>query len=308
MKNKYLQLFGCFFSIAFFLIFSLAVQGLSFPVPKANNDLIGAPQIAEVTAGEDFSDVALRFGIGYYELFEANPGVNPDEPPTASELIVPTQYILPAELKANMILINVAEMRLYYRPKEGNLVYIFPVGIGKVDWDTPTGEMHVVEKIEHPVWVVPDAILKLRAAQGDILPKVVPAGPENPLGSYALRLSGGSYLIHGTNLPAGVGRRSSAGCIRLYETDIKKLFSMVTIGTPVLIINQPYKAGWLDNKLYLEAHLPLLEQRLEAVSGDMSQVIRVIDAASSAHRANINWKKAFKIAKEHLCVPRPIED
>jgi|WetSurMetagenome_2_1015567.scaffolds.fasta_scaffold64908_2 L,D-transpeptidase ErfK/SrfK len=268
---------------------------------------VGATQTATVREGEDFSDIAERYDVGYYELFEANPGVDPDNPQAGTILIVPTQYILPNELKPNTIVINLAEMRLYYQPKVGQKVYIFPVGIGKEDWETPLGVMRIITKTKNPQWFVPDSILKFRRKIGDPLPKVMPAGPENPLGSYALRLSRSDYLIHGTNVSAGVGRRSSAGCIRLYEKDIAELFSLVEIGTTVQIINKPYKAGWINGKLYFEAHMPLLEQRIE-MGGDTKPAIDEVEAANKNHAVQVNWQEVTKIAEEHLGIPQRVDE
>ena len=294
-------------SLFFLLALSSRCFALNFPLPTNGNTIFGHPQTAIVQNGEDFSDVALRFKIGYYEIFESNPGIDPDTPPNGSVLVIPTQYILPPELKSNMILINLAEMRLYFIPQGQKTVYVFPVGIGKSGWDTPMGPTKIISKIKHPSWTVPKSIKEFRASKGDILPDVVPAGPDNPLGDYALRLSYHNYLIHGTNLPAGVGRRSSAGCIRLYDDNIETLFNLVKVGTKVLIINEPYKSGWLNGKFYLEAHMPLLEQRLAKKNGDMSSVIKAINQAEPKNRlAKVNWKRSFKVARQHLTIPRII--
>lgn len=279
--------------------------GLSFQLPTAGNSLVGEVKTAQVEEGENFSDVGIRFDVGYYEMFESNPGINPDQPPQNTVLIVPTQYLLPPELNQGNIVINLAEMRLYYRPQGKNKVYIFPVGIGKEDWGTPVGEMTIVEKIKNPTWTVPESIYKFRKSIGDNLNHTMPPGPDNPLGKYALRLSQGNYLIHGTNLPAGVGRRSTAGCIRLYSADIEYLYNSVTIGTKVLIINQPYKVGWSGKKLYLEAHLPLFEERLK-MGDDMKQVLDAVASAARNHQVTIDWQKVDRIAKEHLTVPRVV--
>lgn len=279
--------------------------GLSFNLPQGGDTLVGVVKTAQVKEDENFSDVALRFDVGYYEMFEANPGVNPDNPPVNTVLIIPTQYILPHELKQDTMVINLAEMRLYYQPKTENKVYIYPVGIGKEDWETPLGQMTIVQKIKNPTWIVPESIYKFRESIGDKVNRVNPPGPDNPLGKYALRLSQRNFLIHGTNLPSGVGRRSTAGCIRLYGTDIEPLFRMVSIGTKVLIINKPYKAGWLGKKLYLEAHMPLFEQRLE-MGDDMKPAIDVVTNAAKGRNIFVNWKKVGEIAKEHLTVPRVI--
>jgi L,D-transpeptidase ErfK/SrfK len=83
---------------------------------------------------------------------------------------------------------------------------------------------------------------------------MVPPGPNNPMGDYALYLALKGYAIHGTNAPYGVGRRVSHGCIRLYPEDIRELYARVRVGTPVTIVDQPAKAGWYDGTLYLEVH------------------------------------------------------
>lgn len=296
-----------FLILALFAFFiSVPIFALHFVSPKAGDTVLGFPQTTEVKDGEDFSDVAMRTGIGFYELYEANPSFDTENPPSATELIIPTQYVLPKEFHENLVLVNLAEMRIYFRPYGRNMIYVFPVGIGKVDWDTPLGMMSIAEKVAHPTWRAPASVRKNHADLGDILPTVIPAGPENPLGSYKLRLSNPNYLIHGTNIPAGVGRRSSAGCMRLYEQDIDLLFHMVKIGTPVLIINQPYKVGWLNGKLYLEAHLPLLEQRIVMGEGDRTLLNDAIMEANKTRHVKIDWKKAYQIADEHLGVPRPI--
>ena len=285
--------------------FSQVVFASSFDLPKPGDNVVGYVKIAQAQEDDDFSDIARRFDVGYYEMFEANPGVDPDNPRVNTILIVPTQYVLPPEIKPNRIVVNLAEMRLYYQPKNEKRIYIFPVGIGKEDWDTPLGEMTVIKKVKDPKWIAPDSIYNFRKSIGDPVERVVPAGPDNPLGKYELRLSRQTFLIHGTNLPDGVGRRSSAGCIRLYPEDIEQLYKMVDVGTSVLIINKPYKAGWLNNKLYLEAHMPLLEQRIE-MGDDVKPALAVVEEANKDRKITIDWSKVTKIAQEHLTVPREI--
>ncbi|EKE01376.1 MAG: hypothetical protein ACD_21C00149G0007 [uncultured bacterium] len=295
-----------FFISILILVFPLIGYGLTFDLPKHGYTLVGEAKTAQIRSGdENFSDIAEKFSVGYYEIFEANPGINPDNPAIGTVLVIPTQYILPLELKSNTMVINLAEMRLYYQPKNTNKIHIYPIGIGKEDWETPTGEMTIVNKIKNPTWVVPESIYKFRQSIGDKVPRSIPPGPDNPLGHYALRLSQQKYLIHGTNLPSGVGRRSTAGCIRLYEPDIKQLYNMVDIGTRVVIINKPYKAGWSGKKLYLEAHMPLLEQRIE-MGESVKPVFDVITATTKNHKIIVDWVKAAKIAREHLTLPRAL--
>ena len=167
----------------------------------------------------------------------------------------------------------------------------------------------MVEKIKDPKWIVPDSIYKFRKSIGDKVERVIQPGPDNPLGKYKLRLANPAFLIHGTNLPEGVGRRGTAGCIRLYEKDIEQLYNLVNIGTRVVTINKPYKTGWSGKKLYLEAHMPLFEQRIE-MGENVKPVFDAITAAikNKDHNNNvmIDWVKAAKIGREHLTVPRAI--
>lgn len=301
--SKYL-FFYSFIALVFFLS-SIDSYALVFDLPKDGSRIVGTPTNTVVGENEDFSDIAQEFDLGYYELFEANPGVDADDPPVNTELVIPTEYILPAELHNNIV-INLPEMRLYFQPKDENKVYIFPVGIGKADWETPVGTYKITEKIIDPKWIVPNSIYKFRQKIGDTVPRVVMPGPDNPLGKYALRLSSKDFiLVHGTNAPEGVGRRSSAGCIRLYPHDIDMLFHMVSVGTPVTIINSPYKVVWKNNKIYLESHMPLFEQRVH-LGTDTSPVTHLVEAIDAKHTASIDWPKVTRIAEEHVVVPQVV--
>mgnify|MGYP000238011588 CR=1 FL=1 len=158
------------------------------------------------------------------------------------------------------MVINLAEMRLYYYPPAESdgprRVETYPISVGRMDWGTPLGETQITEKTEDPYWFPPESILTERAAQGRPLPKAVPPGPENPLGRHKLRLDipGGAYLIHGTNEPRGIGMRVTHGCIRMFPEDVESLFSRLPVGTNVRIVNQPVKAGWMAGELLIEAH------------------------------------------------------
>ncbi|MDX1654915.1 MAG: L,D-transpeptidase family protein, partial [Candidatus Competibacteraceae bacterium] len=161
------------------------------------------------------------------------------------------------------LVLNVAELRLYYYPKpkagEPPVVKTFPVSIGRMDWKTPLGTTQVVAKVKDPAWYPPASIKREHAERGDILPDVVPPGPDNPLGQHAMRLGIPGYLIHGTNRPSGIGMRVTHGCVRMYPEDIASLFPEVPKGTRVTIVNQPMKSGWLADSLFVEYHDPLDE-------------------------------------------------
>ncbi len=285
------------------ILFCLPSFALHYPLPTGGSDVFGKIQVASVQPNDTFTDIARQYDVGYFELVEANPEVNPDKLVPGTVLIIPTQHVLP-QVPHDGIIINLASMRLYFFPKGKNYFYTYPIGIGKEDWGTPLGVLRIIEKIKNPVWVVPKSVMTYRKEQGDPLPEMVPSGPDNPLGYFALRLSKPTYLIHGTNDDDSVGRRSSAGCIHLYPKDIEQLFRMTSINTRVLIINQPYVAGWGDGKLLIEAHLPLQEDR-EALVDTKAVVTALVSSllANDNMDQEVHWDKAAEILKEHTGIP-----
>ncbi|HYA26551.1 MAG TPA: L,D-transpeptidase family protein [Thermodesulfovibrionales bacterium] len=214
--------------------------------------VIGSVETYSVKENESLIEIARRFDLGYNEITDANPGIDPFVPGKDTSIIVPMSWVLPDVEPRKGIVINIPEMRLYYFLNQGKemVVKTFPIGIGDEGFDTPEGTFKVIQKIVSPVWHVPASIRKERPE----LPKEVPPGPENPLGSHALRLSLGDVLIHGTNRPFAVGRRVTHGCIRMYPEDIPMLYSIVPRGLSVTIVRQPVKVGMSDAKVYIEVH------------------------------------------------------
>ena len=202
-----------------------------------------------VAEHESLVELARRFDLGFDSIVSANPGVDPFVPDAGTMLDIPCAWILPEIARRPAIVINVPEFRLYYFASSGPAA-TFPLGIGDEGTETPLGSYTVVEKITGPSWHVPASI----RATARALPKVVPPGPDNPMGSHALRLSLPSVLIHGTNKPWGIGRRSSHGCLRLYPEDIVTLFKLVPKGTRVEIIHQPLKVAVQGERVFLESH------------------------------------------------------
>lgn len=276
---------------------------LTFPLPPAGESVVGHAQWTQSLPGDTFSAIGRRYDIGYYELVEANPGIDPEQIQPRTIVVIPSRFVLPPVPRVGIV-INVAELRVYYYPGN-NTVMTFPVGIGRQGWSTPLGRNQIVEKTVNPVWNVPESIRADRAKAGVYLPKSVPAGPDNPLGGYAMRLSQRTYLMHGTNDYTGVGRRSSSGCIRMLPEDVEVLFSHVKVGTPVDIVDMAYKAGWNNGKLYLEAHVPLQEQ--ETKSGvNLTAMRNTVTAATRARAGQLNWDMANQIAEAQNGVPQPI--
>lgn len=248
------------------ILLTHAATALTFAI-KPGSDIVGSVQTATVRRGETFEEIGRKFDVGFYELVEANPGVNPYNPGSGTALIIPTQFILPHGPRKGVV-INLAELRLYYFHKDKPLVTTHPIGIGRHEWETPLGKGKIIEKTKNPHWHPPDSIRAWYDEHEMYLPEVVPPGPKNPLGKYALRLSIPGYLIHGTNMDGGIGLRSSSGCIRMHPEDIESLFYKVSIGDPVRIVNKPYKIGRYGNRVYAEAHVPLSGEYYETISNE----------------------------------------
>jgi L,D-transpeptidase ErfK/SrfK len=232
-----------------------------YELPPAGYDVIGAVSTITARKEDTLVDIARRHGLGYQDIVRANPEVNIWVPGEGTEVILPTQYVLPPGPRVGVIL-NLAEYRLYYFPKakQGEAAYVmtYPISIGRMDWETPLGKTSVISKVRKPSWYVPKSVLAEHEANGNPLPRIVPPGPDNPLGEYAMRLGLPGYLIHGTNRPAGVGMRVTHGCIRMFPEDIEFLFGKIDLNTAVRIINEPIKMGWSGNDLVMEVH-PVLE-------------------------------------------------
>ncbi len=232
-----------------------------YELPPEGYDVVGA--VATVLAREEDTliDIARRNGLGYHDIVRANPGVNIWVPGEGTEVVLPTRFVLPPGPRRGIVL-NLAEYRLYYYPEalDGEPAYVmtYPISIGRMDWETPLGSTNVVSKVKDPSWYPPQSVRDEHAADGRPLPRIVPPGPDNPLGRYAMRLGLPGYLIHSTNRPAGVGMRVTHGCIRMFPEDIEYLFQSVDVKTPVRIINAPVKIGWFGDELVMEVH-PVLE-------------------------------------------------
>jgi len=276
-------------------------------------DVVGEVQV--VTAGKDdtLTDIARRFNVGYEEIVRANPKVDPWLPGEGREIIVPSQFILPDAPHTGLV-INIPAMRIFYYPPvrkgERPVVITHPIGIGKVGWRTPEGVTKIVRRQKDPIWHVPVSVRKEHKENGEELEAVIGPGPDNPLGKYAFYLQWPSYLIHGTNKPAGVGLRSSHGCIRLYPEDIEQFFTLVPVGTQVRVVNQPFVVGWLDGRLYLQPY-----DVLEDDTRDWNKVQRTLLGGAAAARLRqqlaaqhqqIDWSVVAALARNPRGVPVPV--
>jgi L,D-transpeptidase ErfK/SrfK len=245
-----------------------------------DTNIIGEQRNYKIKKGDRLFNIARSNHLSVADMMLANPQIsNPATIYIGKNLILPTSHILPNTLKKGIV-INLAESRLYYFPTDSEQVFSVPIAVGAEGSDTPTGKTEIVRKRENPSWTPPE---RLRLENPN-LPKVIPAGPNNPLGKYAMDLSWPRFLIHGTNDPRSIGNKESHGCIRLYPEDIESLFTLVEIGTEVKIVDQPIKIGWLGNKIYIESHLPREQTK------DIENTKKIICAKVKNCNAKINWK------------------
>lgn len=249
-------------SVSLLISSAYAQKHVEYTQPAQGDDVIGEIMYVTPQRHESLVDLTIRYEMGYEELKWANPGINAWMLSDTTPLVLPTQFILP-EGKRSGIVSNIPEMRTYYFLKGTDKIYVYPVGVGRMDWKTPLGSWSITRKQENPAWYPPESIRKEHVEMGrGVLPKVVPAGPENPLGTRVLRLALPSYLLHGTNEQTGIGMRVTHGCMRFYPQHIEHLYDMVPTNTMVTFLNEPVKYGFLGNDLLMEVHPPLEEDEL----------------------------------------------
>jgi L,D-transpeptidase ErfK/SrfK len=290
------------------VLLSLSLALLSAPA-HATTYTLSSPDVTVVgddqtvtTAYEDtLYDLANKFSLGSEELIRVNPTVDPWLPGAGTKIIVPGRHILPPGPHEGLI-VNLPEHRIYYFPKprrgQPPVVITYPVSIGKMDWHTPLGVTHVIAKVRNPTWYPPASVRKEHLEDGDPLPAMVPPGPDNPLGAFAMRLAvgNGTYMIHGTNNPLAVGMPVTHGCIRMYPDDVAQLFPMVPVGTQVRIINQPIKVAWVDGELLLEAHPPVDDEG-QSFEPDVDKFAQLLQTAVGNSTVAIDWDYSREVLK-----------
>jgi L,D-transpeptidase ErfK/SrfK len=287
----------------------------TYTLPVGKDTVIGEVQKVVAAHEDTLLDIGRRYGVGYEEIVAANPGVNAWVPGEGTEVLIPSRYIIPDGPREGVV-VSLSEHRLFYfpphKPGEAAVVRTYPISVGRMDWHTPLGLTRIVNKREKPIWYPPESVRAEHAADGRPLPKAVPPGPDNPLGEYAMRLGipGGAYLIHGTNRPSGVGMQVTHGCVRMFPEDIKELYGLVPVNTPVRLIDQPYKMGWRGDELFMEVHTPL-EGTDSADSHSLTNITKLLVAATQERpeivsSGVIDWAKAERTFASASGVPEPV--
>ena len=291
-------------------------DGTRFAVnPNLNDEVVGQVQFTQTTEQDTLADIARRFSVGYNEIHRANPGVDMWVPGAGRRVVIPTQFVLPAAPHEGIV-VNIAQMRLYYFPPRTQggkqIVYTYPIGIGRVNWKTPSGVTTVVRKVVNPVWRPPADIREEHQADGDPLPAAIGPGPDDPMGTRALYLGWPEYAIHGTNKPVGVGMRVSHGCMHLYPEDILQLYDLVPLGTPVRVVNQPFVFGWHRGDLYMQAFGPLEGDQRDWQNDTRTLLEQAMGAdipnELQARNEQVHWDLVLQLAGDPQGIPVAITD
>jgi len=279
------------------------MAGAEAPAADIADAVVGKIEYRTIESGETLLPIARQHDLGYIEIVAANPGIDPWLPRAGSTLALPKAHVLPNAPRKGIV-INLPELRLYYYRDAGGPVITYPIGVGRKGRETPIGTTRILRKRKAPTWVPPASI----RAERPELPPVVPPGPDNPLGDFALDLEWRSYVIHGTNRAYGIGRRVSSGCIRLYPEDIERLFAMVKVGTSVTVVDQPVKLGWSRGELYVEIHPDpaegdQLERRGWFIPAPLPDLEERVRAFAGAEASRIDWPVVRAAARGKRGVP-----
>ena len=277
-----------------------------FTRPPADVDVIGQMSTITASSNDTLLDIARRYDLGQNEILLANPSIDRWLPDDNAIVVLPNRFILPNVERTGMVL-NLPEMRLYYFPEpaagETPLVITHPISVGRMDWETPLGKTSIINKKKDPDWRPPQSLKDEAITEGnEPLPDIVKAGPDNPLGRYAMRLGIPGYLIHSTNKPYGVGMRVTHGCLRMYPEDIERLFEEIPVGTPVHIVNQPIKLGWLAGSLFVELHPPLDEDK-DKYANYMQSVLDAIAEFTAEDDINLSGRALWEAIEHQDGIP-----
>lgn len=280
-----------------------SVENHEFTMTK-DQAIVGNLARVNTNENDTLSDLARHFGLGFTDITIANSDLDPWVVPANQSVLLPLEFILPEAPRKGLVL-NLANMRLFYYPQNQDKVITYPVGIGRDGWSTPLGTTKIIAKKANPAWTVPASILREHQQMGSPLPKVVPSGPDNPLGYYAMPLGFTGYLIHGTNKPYGIGMQISHGCVQLYPEDVEELFHQVDVDTPVRIVHQPYLVAWKQDMLYLEAHQPL-DKWSKQDKKLQKEVRKKLEKLASKNNVSVDWLRVDATINQANGIPTPV--
>lgn len=207
---------------------------LTFPAVAALPGAVGEDKKAAVESGQNLYKLAKQYGLALDHVALANDLPIQYAAPATESLVIPERRILPRSHPENGLLINIPERGVYLF-KDNKFVDFYPIAIGKIGFETPTGRFEIVERVKNPTWFPPEWAKE---------EEPVPAGPDNPLGDRWIGLSAPGIGLHATNDPGSVGGALSHGCMRTYPELADELYQKVEKGMAAWIVYEPVKFGW----------------------------------------------------------------
>mgnify|MGYP006270487157 CR=1 FL=1 len=284
------------------LCYPLTSLATTYPLSQPNTGVVGSVATIQSKTSDSIEDLANTYDLGVMQLIAANQGLSNKVLQTTTEhpVIIPTQFVLPEPRDG--VVINLPEMRLYFF--QNQQLQTYPVGIGKVGHIIPITTSKISKKVVNPIWIPTANIRAYNLAKHVVLPEMMLPGPNNPLGGYALYLDMPTYRIHESKHLNSIGNRASFGCIRMRPQDIADFFAAVPTNTKVYIINEPSKLAWLDNKLYLSVHPPLVEK--PTATSTYQGIVKMIMQFIATKPAIVNWELVQRIARSKDGIPHAI--
>jgi len=282
------------------LIF-LALFVVSLPFHAlCTHTIIGGETTYVVNKGDSFELIGAQFGVHWKNIPKWNGlGANlyPEEGTT---LKLNTRKIVAKSLQDGIV-INIPDRTLYLF-KDGGLK-AFPVGVGKglEDRQTATGKFKIIKKRTNPTWYVPKSIQAEAVLQGKPVEEIVPPGPDNPLGRFALVTSIPGILIHETIWPKSVYRYRSHGCIRVLPEHMEQLYRLVDVDTQGEIIYEPVKLAVVpDGRIYLEVRSDVYK-RIVSLQEHTRNIIE-----KQGLSEKVDWKRVDRLIRTESGVAEDI--
>lgn len=278
---------------------------LLFPSISVADIIIGGEAVYHVVKGDTLELISAKLGVDKKNIIRDN---NIDVKKILSigqELKVNTRKIVP-KIIDNGIIINIPDRMLYFF-KDGNLEKAFPVGLGMPSWRgitrwrTPVGHFKITGKRKNPTWHVPKSMQWKMEMEGKPVKTVVPPGPDNPLGRFAIHTSIPSIVIHETIWPTTVYQFRSHGCIRVLPENMEKFFKEVEINTAGELIYNPVKIAVSDKgKIFMEVHKDIYGKFRDL----KTEAKKLIEEKGLADK--VDWQKVDVILKEKSGIPEDI--
>jgi lipoprotein-anchoring transpeptidase ErfK/SrfK len=273
----------------------------SIPAPAATSSsairgLAGSISVYTAEKGDTLRLIASKLGVSRQHLIAINHLGKVAAVKIGQQLKYDNRRIVPKMIQKGIV-INIPDRTLYYF-QNGELVWTLPVALGTptkkddFNWQTPTGRFKITEKIKNPTWIVPPSIQAEMESQGKEVITSIPAGPDCPLGKFAIRTSIPGIMIHSTTKPGSINSYSSHGCIRVFPANMESFFKQIAVNTPGEIIYKPVKvAVGKTGRVFLEVHRDVYDRKINLAT----EARNLIEKRKLSDK--VDWRKIKDIVK-----------